>query len=142
MEIHLQVGTYERQLSFELMGNPSSLAPGATVKIGGGAELRYEAETFAKVVSVPTVIDLVLSVGKDVLVGFVSAWLYDRLMGGKTVQLFINGGEVEVTREAIGRALKRALVEREVLGVLKARHSSPVAQMVGRSGRSHVGLAV
>jgi hypothetical protein len=58
-------------------------------------------------ITLPPAIFVVLSLAKDVSVGLVSAWLYDRLKKGKQERILIDGRTVELGEDAITRAVKR-----------------------------------
>jgi|ERR1035438_4978591 hypothetical protein len=58
-------------------------------------------------VTLPPAICVVLSLAKDVSVGLVSAWLYDRLRRGKQEPILIDGRTVERSEDGITRAVER-----------------------------------
>src|ERR1019366_2822218 len=72
-------------------------------------------------IALPPAIFVALSLAKDVSVGLVSAWLYDRLKKGKQERILIDGKTVELSEDPIARAVKRKAPKKANKSAIKAK---------------------
>lgn len=79
---------------------------GASAAVPGDGVLVFEGAVIRKAFGIPETLEFLLKTGKEVAVGLLSAWLYDRLKG-RAVRLRINRTEVQLD----GEAIKRVLIE-------------------------------
>src|SRR5438874_13221695 len=76
---------------------------GSEVPVPGGAKLQYEGTLLQEAVGALEVARFILEVGREVGVGVLSTWLYEKLKAGNARTVRIEGVETELTQAAIER---------------------------------------
>ena len=104
---------------FELF-EAHKISTGMTREVPGDASIRYLPHTQEEhrgLGALGPVFSLLLSTGKDIAVGVLSAWLYDRLNKSNVRTVRINRQITELTPEGIQRAIQESIEITE-----KSRH--------------------
>lgn len=100
----IEIDTTNKQLAYELFGNPKSLGPGASVKLPFGGTLQLQEWRFYKALGASDTLELVLSFGVGVSSSLVANWLWGKLKG-KVTALRINRVEVHMQEGEIKRVV-------------------------------------
>lgn len=109
MRIPLDIETFDRGLAIQIVGS-KSLAAGATAEVPGGARLQFQGALERKALDIPTVLQFVIDISKDVEVGLLSAWLYDLATSKRAERIVIRRrGITELTEDGI-----RQVIEEEI----------------------------
>ena len=93
----------------------SSVTNGTTKHIPGGGAIQLGRGKLEKRVrpgwtaDAAPLVTLALTVGKDVAIGVLAAWLYDKLKGNKLRTLRINRAQVEISPEGITKAISESI---------------------------------
>jgi hypothetical protein len=103
-EMHIKIDTDDRQISYDLMGNTTSLVRGATIKVPGNAMLTYDGLIGKKAFGFPLTLEFILTVTTGVSTGLVANWLYDKIKG-RASTLRINRTEVHMSKGEIERII-------------------------------------
>ncbi|HEY4759321.1 MAG TPA: hypothetical protein VIH42_01945 [Thermoguttaceae bacterium] len=107
MEIEIEIKNSGPALSKELFGRPAHMCIGTEVKGPDGIALKLVSIRESRSIDYPSIFNMILTIGKDVGVGIISAWLYDKLKRRAT-KIYIDRVEIEITENNI----KRILVEK------------------------------
>lgn len=110
--LRLEIDTTDRSLANDLSGGQYDVDPHRVVAVPGNATLKIDHLIKRYAVGVPETIVALLEVGKDVTIGLVAAWLYDKLKG-RTKILKIEETEVRVVQSEMEVVIKHKLEERE-----------------------------
>lgn len=111
--MQIEIGTSDKQLAFELFGNPNSLGPGASVSLPFGGTLELGEWRFRKALGAGETLDLLLSFGVGVSSSLVASWLWSKVQGRATT-LRINRVEVNVHQGEIQRVVAEQIeIERK-----------------------------
>ncbi len=107
LDIPIEIETQDKFLVYELF-NVKKSAQGMQTELSAGAVLRYDSTFIRKAYGVPDIISLPLQLGRDVAVGILSAWLYDKLKG-RASKLKIGERQVSLDKKEIQLALQVAV---------------------------------
>ncbi len=92
---------------------------GSEIEISKGVSIRIEKRILCEAIDVPQIINLSLIIAHEyiqpVVLGMISAWLYDRTKKGKDNEISINGVQVEVDKEKILELLRKEIKEKSAL---------------------------
>lgn len=110
--LRIEIDTTDRQLANDLSSEQVDSASPKAVAIPGNATLEIDHLVKRYALDVPETIVAILSVGKDVAVGLVAAWLYDKLKG-RTKTLKIEETEVRIEKAEIEITIKHKLEKKE-----------------------------
>jgi len=105
-EIKVEIATRDIKLSFDLF-ETREIKQGMERQIALNLIMRSEGGMFAAAEGSPEIIYLAFEIGKDVAIGVLAAWLYDKLKG-RAEKLRIEGIDVQIDEGEI----KRVLIER------------------------------
>lgn len=114
--LRLEIDTTDRSLANDLSGGQYDVDPDKAVALPGNATLKIDHLIKRYAVDVPETIVALLDVGKDVAIGLVSAWLYDKLKG-RAKTLKIEETEVRVVQSEIELMIKHKLEKKEPEGI-------------------------
>ena len=106
--MQIEVDTSDKQLAFDLFGNPKSLGSGASISLPFGGELELREWRFRKALGASETLDLLLSFGVSVSSGLVANWLWSKLQGRATT-LRINRVEVNMQQGEIQRIVSEQI---------------------------------
>lgn len=106
--LKLEIDTTDRALVDDLLEGRYDADPQRVVAVPGNAELRIDHLVKRFAVEVPETIVVLLDIGKDVAIGLLSAWLYDKLKG-RAQTLTIEDTEVHIVQSDIEIHIKRRL---------------------------------
>lgn len=104
----IEIDTADKQLAFELFGNPESLGPGASIELPVGGTLQLREWRFGKALGAGETLELVLSFGVGVSSSLVANWLWGKLKGRATT-LRINRVEVNMQEGEIQRVVSESI---------------------------------
>lgn len=99
---------------FELFDS-NSMSVGMTRDVPGGAKIELGELPLQKrdIGAVQCLIPIVLTFGRDVAVGVLGSWLYDKLKSKHVKGLRINRTRIEITEETITRIIAESIDVRE-----------------------------
>lgn len=110
MRVQVAIETHDRRLGFDIAGVGKTLTAGTTVKVPGGASVEYRGSILRKSFGIPEVLELVVEVAKDVEIGLLAAWLYEKVNGKETERLTINRRVItEITADGITQVLEEEI---------------------------------
>ena len=104
----VEFDTTDKQLAFDLFGNPKSLGPGASVALPFGGTLQLQEWRFRKAVGASETLELLISFGVGVSSSLVANWLWAKLKGRATT-LRINRVEVHMQEGEIQRVVSESV---------------------------------
>jgi len=115
MKLIVELATNDKTLGFHLFNSQELNSGQTTVNLGKGVSATFKGTMFRKSVGIPDVIQLVLEIGKDVVigigVGLISAWLYDKLNGRDVKKLTIEKTEVTINKGQIEKIIIEKIQE-------------------------------
>jgi hypothetical protein len=100
----IEIDTPDKQLSFELFGNPESLGLGARTPLPFGGILELQDWRFRKAAGAAETLELLLSFGVGVSSSLVANWLWAKF-NGKVTTLRINRIDVRLHEGEIQRVI-------------------------------------
>ena len=107
MKLQLTIETYDRKLGLQIAGVGDSLTAGTYIDAPSGAKVEYVGSLAAKSFGIPEVLQFVVDVAKDVDLGLLVTWLYEKVKGKNIARIAINRREViEITYEGIRKTLE------------------------------------
>jgi hypothetical protein len=104
----IEIETHDRDLEFDLMGNPPSLEQSVELILADGSKLAWQPGTARKAHGLPTILHYVLVLGRDVSVGLLVNYLFEKLKGRATV-LRIDRQEIHIEKGEITRVITEHL---------------------------------
>ena len=104
LNLQIEIATNDNMLVFDLM-NAKESHVGMTNAISSNITLRLDRQRLFESIGTPDIINLTLSIGKDIAVGVFSAWLYDKLKD-RARNLKINGTAVGIDKSEINRTIE------------------------------------
>lgn len=108
MSLIIELETTGPLLALDLFGKTT---PGASTVIPGPAILTIQQMREQRALDVPTLLTMALEFGKDVGIGLVSAWLYDKLKG-RARAVRINRIEVQLDKGKIEKVIAEQIERR------------------------------
>lgn len=102
MKIELEIETHDNKLLSDLFEYKDDEWKEKVFKEGVSAKYEGSIERLAE--GLPEILIITLEILKDISIGIVSAWLYDKI-GGRAVSLKINKTEVEIDHGEIQRII-------------------------------------
>jgi len=116
MEIKIEIETHDNMLAFDLFESKELVADRTEKSISDNVSVRFEGEVFRKAEGLPRIIEMTLVLAKEVItpiiLGIVSAWLYDKIKGRSAV-LRIERTEVTINKQKIESVLIEKIEKRE-----------------------------
>jgi hypothetical protein len=110
MKVQLDIETHDRRLGFDIAGVGNSLTAGTAVKVPGNATVEYQGSIVRKSFGIPEILQLVVDVSKDVEVGLLAAWLYDKVKGKEVERITVNRRVItEITADGIRQVLEEEI---------------------------------
>jgi len=100
----IEIETHDRGLEFDLMGNSASLAQGVGFTFSDGSKLTWQPGPLRKAHGLPNILHFILVYGKDVGVGVLVNYLYEKLKGRATL-LRIDRQVIQVEKGEITRII-------------------------------------
>lgn len=110
--IKLEIDTTDRKLAEDLIGGRYDEDPHRLVALPGDATLKIDHLVKRYALDFPETIVVLLDIGKNIAIGLVSAWLYDKLKG-RAKRLTIENMEVQVLQDDIEIHIKRRVERKE-----------------------------
>ena len=108
MKISIEIETDDKSLLCDLFG-VEELKQGASTKLESGPTLVWEETVSRKDAGLPDIICLSLLGWRDIAVGMLSTWLYDKLKGRST-KLKIDNKETPIEKKAIQQELDDLII--------------------------------
>jgi hypothetical protein len=102
--IVLEIDTTDHRLGFDLFSPAKLLEPGTAVDIPGGAHLTIKEMYVRKAFGAHETLTLLLHFGRDISVGVIGSWLYDKLKH-RAITVRIDRVEVQIEEGEIRRVL-------------------------------------
>jgi hypothetical protein len=112
LSIEVEIETHDRQLEWDLLGKPAVIREGVSNTFPDGSTLTWQPGALRKMHGAPQFIRFVLSCGKDVIVGVLSGYLYDKLKGRATV-LRVDRQEIQIDKGEITRIITEHIEKRD-----------------------------
>ena len=93
----------------------NSISVGMKRDIPGGARIELGELPLQKrdVGAVQCLIPIVLTFGRDIAVGVIGSWLYDKLKSKRVKELRVNRTRIEITEETITRVIAESIEVRQ-----------------------------
>lgn len=110
MNFDIRIETHDTLLVYDLLEKDTA-NKGDVISIGDGASLRYRGTLIQLQEGIPEVIGFILTIAKDIGVGIVSAWLYDKLKNKKAT-LRIDRTVVEIDKGEITRIIREKITRK------------------------------
>ena len=110
--LRLEIETTDRSLADDLIGRRYDADPHRVVALPGNATLKIDHLVKRYTLGVPETIVVLLDIGKDIAIGLVSAWLYDKLKG-RAKTLTIEDTEVHIMQSDIEIHIKSRVERKE-----------------------------
>ena len=111
-ELMFEIETHDRQLEFDLMGNPASLYQGVALTLPDGSTIAWQPGPLRKAPGLPKILHFILVCGRDVSVGVLASYLYEKLKGRATV-LRVDRQEIRIDKGEITRVITEHIEERD-----------------------------
>ena len=108
MRIPISIASSDAGLAFELFAPAKTVGEGAKAEVPGKATIALSSWHGTKAFGAQEVLNLVLECGRDVGIGLLASWLYDKLKG-RPVKLRIDRTEILIIKEG---EIRRVLTER------------------------------
>jgi len=100
----LEIETHDKQLEFDLMGNPASLQEGVEIILPDGSKLVWQTGPMRKAFGLPKIFHYILVYGRDVSAGVLGSYLDEKLKGRATT-LRIDRQEIQIEKGEITRII-------------------------------------
>lgn len=110
MNFDIRIETHDTSLVYDLLGKDSANR-GDVISIGDDASLKYGGTLIRLQEGIPEVIGFILTITRDIGVGIVSAWLYDKLKNKKAT-LRIDRTIVEIDKGEISRVIQEKITKK------------------------------
>lgn len=111
-KLRIEVDTTDRSLANDLREGQIDSGSPTVIPIPGDATFSVDHLVKRYALEAPETIVAILGFGKDVAVGLVAAWLYDKFKG-RAKTLKIEETEVRIEKREIEIVIKRKLEEKE-----------------------------
>lgn len=118
MQLEIHVKTNDRTLAPHIMGTDDAGNPRKEIRIPGDARLIHKGEVSRMMEALGAepalqglrfVLEIIGEHADNILVGLLTAWLYDRFKGGRAQRIAIGNTEVEIEESKIERLLTEKL---------------------------------
>jgi hypothetical protein len=100
----IEIETHDRELEFDLMGNPASLQQGVELTLPDGSKLTWQPGPMRKAFGLPAILHYILVYGRDVSAGALGSYFYEKLKGRATV-LRVDREEIQIEKGEITRII-------------------------------------
>lgn len=104
MLLQLEIDTYDRELCFDLMGNPKSLGSGVKAVVSGDVTVTLGPMSLRKSFGIPETITLFVEFSTGVGASLFAAWLYNKIQG-RSEKIRIEHTEIELDEGQIKRII-------------------------------------
>ena len=103
MDFEIEIATKDSVLIYDLMEKKEAHS-GMVSSVASGATLRLNSHLIREAFGVPEILQLTLSIGKDVAIEVFAAWLYDKLKG-RAIKLEIDQTEIQIDKGEIKKII-------------------------------------
>jgi hypothetical protein len=102
--LFIELETHDKELEFDLMGNPPSLEKGVELILPDGSKLAWQPGPMRKAFGLPQILHYILVYGRDVSAGVLGSYLYEKLRGRATA-LRIDRQEIQIEKGGITKVI-------------------------------------
>jgi hypothetical protein len=98
-----------QNMKFKITTNYLPLTHVIKQDVPGGVSISISPFEERRGVDTATVIQIVVEISKDITIGIVSAWLYDKLKKSPSTKLEYNRREIQITEGEISKIIEESL---------------------------------